>query len=61
MVLVNEAGVGVDGGVVGLELGLHLPQLPPGQHLDVATHLKKMKRMKNFEKILKILKKIEKI
>ena len=22
-----------------LELGLHLPQLPPGQHLDVAAHL----------------------
>ena len=22
-----------------LQLGLHLPQLPPGQHLDVAAHL----------------------
>ena len=35
--LVNEGGV--DCAVVGLELGLDLPELPPGQHLDVATHL----------------------
>ena len=36
-----------------LELGLHLPQLPPGQHLDVAAHLKKIWYFKKRKKILK--------
>ena len=35
--LVSEGGV--DCAVVRLELGLDLPELPPGQHLDVAAHL----------------------
>ena len=39
MALVREGSVG-DVGLVGdLELGLDLPQLPPGQHLDVGADL----------------------
>ena len=37
MSVINESGS--NSVVIGLELGLDLPQLPPGQHLNVAAHL----------------------
>ena len=45
--LVNEGGV--DCAVVGLELGLDLPELSPGQHLDVAAHLLPRPRLAGSE------------
>ena len=39
MSLVREGSVRHCGLVGNLQLGLDLPQLPPGQHLDVAAHL----------------------
>ena len=39
MTVVTERGVGHVGLVGNLQLGLDLPQLPPGQHLDVGADL----------------------